>query len=76
MKEIIWDSEKNTPYAGDMSDFHDWANVLEVRLGYADDTFEWVRFRRLENGYKILHSKSSRGSMEICPEDIWGIRLK
>jgi hypothetical protein len=71
--EIIWDSEAQSPYLGNMSDF-DWTDVAEVRVGY--DNFEWVKFIQIVNGYKVRHARTSRGDLETCPEDIWGIRFR
>lgn len=74
-KEITWGDGGKSPFRGDMSDF-DWKNVSEVRVGYTDDSFEWIRFIRIINGYMVLHAKTSKGVVETCPEDIWGIRFK
>lgn len=76
--EIAWDREEDSPYRGDLSDITraQWARVTHVRVGY-DDTFEWVPFKGLDaRGYKINMAPSSQGDTTVCPEDVWGIRVK
>ncbi len=75
--ELTWESEGDSPFAGDLSDMPKVIadNITHVRLGF--DEFEWVEYKgRDSRGYKLLHSPSSKNTTETCPEDIWGVRLR
>ena len=77
--EIVWNTAKESPYLGDLSDITkaQWALVTHVRVGYTDDTFEWVPFKGLDaRGYMIDTARTSRGATTVCPEDVWGLRFR
>ncbi len=73
--EITWNSENESPYLGDLSDFNNWKYVTHIRIGF--DEFEWVKFikRNVQNN-TIYHSPSTQNTTSICPEDIWGLRIR
>jgi hypothetical protein len=80
MKEITWGCDDN-PYEGDLSDVPQdvWAKVSHVRLGYGDgeEDFEWVRFNGFDDrGYRLKIGRSRDMKPYVCPEDVWGLRLK
>jgi len=77
--EIAWDREEDSPYRGDLSDLSlaQWARVTHVRVAYGDNTPEWVAFKGLDaRGYMINMAPTSQGDTTVCPEDVWGIRVK
>jgi hypothetical protein len=76
MEEITWDEYEDTPFYGDMSDFHNWNRVSHIRLGYNNDQFEWVKYKRRDSRGRVFHTASSLGTTDTWPEDIWGLRFK
>ena len=77
--DTTWDEEQASPHLGDLSDVTkgQWAKVTHVRLGYDEGDFEWVRFHGLDaRGYHLKIEPARHGNTEVCPEDVWGFRVK
>lgn len=78
--QVTWDDEggEDNPFAGDLSDAPKvlMDNITHVRVWHSNP--EWVEIiGRDKTNYKfVFKTPLPNGQKEVCPEDVWGVRLR
>lgn len=50
------------------------SSPVRVRVGYTDDTFEWVEFKNFDPElWWVRHAPDRYGGTHHSPEDLWGV---